>query len=214
MIAVTQITIRDAADIYIGVTAPVVPVLDMLWLDTSDQPHALRRWDGSAWSLAGADANLLDALQSQLNQQADDLAGKADQSSLDGKADMVQVQTLLNSFVDQTALDITQRFEQVNTYTVSVDGRLEEFKQLVYGYQRFTADGMELGKSDSPFKAVLGNTKLSFTQNGVEIAYFSNNKMYVTQAEISEKLTMGTAANGFFDWVTDAAGLSLRWRDA
>lgn len=214
MIAITQLTIRDVSDISIGPTAPQNPPTDMLWLDTSDQPHSLHCWNGLEWVPAGADASLLDALQSQLDQQGEDLSGKADLSALDGKADIVQVQTLLNSFVDQTAQDITQRFEQATTYTVAVDGRLEDYKQLVQGYQRFTADGMELGKSDSPFKTLLGNAKLSFTQNGVEIAYFSNNKLYVTQAEFSEKLTLGTAANGYFDWVTDDTGLSLRWRDA
>ena len=205
---------QSANGILVSAEAPATPAMDALWLDTSDQPHVLKRWNGAVWEMTGADASLLDALESRLNQQESDLMGKAALTDLGAKADMLQVQTLLNSFVSQTAQDITQRFDQANTYTVAVDGRLEEFKQLVYGYQRFTASGLELGKSDSPFKAMLGNTKLSFTQNGVEIAYFSNNKLYVTQAEVSEKLTMGSAANGFFDWVTEATGLSLRWRDA
>ena len=62
--------------------------------------------------------------------------------------------------------------------------------------------------------ARLTNTRLSFLQDGTEIAYISNNKMYITDAEIIGKLTMGSTALGFFDWTPRANGnLSLKWRE-
>lgn len=48
-IAAAQFTIRDTNDITVSNTAPVNPVTDELWVDTSTQPSVLRRWDGTKW---------------------------------------------------------------------------------------------------------------------------------------------------------------------
>ena len=48
-IAVAQFTIRDENDITVGVTAPVNPIKDQMWLDTSLNPSVLKRYNGSSW---------------------------------------------------------------------------------------------------------------------------------------------------------------------
>ena len=88
--------------------------------------------------------------------------------------------------------NITASFNQANTYTVEVDGRLQEFLEEFSTYIRMSASGIELGDNNSPFGALLGTTKLSFTQDGREIAYISNNRLYITDAEISNSLTVGS----------------------
>ena len=89
--------------------------------------------------------------------------------------------------------NITASFNQANTYTVEVDGRLQEFLEEFATSIRMSASGIELGDSNSPFGALLGTTKLSFTQDGREIAYISNNRLYITDAEISNSLTVGSS---------------------
>lgn len=64
----------------------------------------------------------------------------------------------------------------------------------------------------SPFLARLGNTKLSFLQDGLEIAYISNNRLYITEARVTRKLSMGTEEIGCFEWIVTEAGLALKWR--
>ena len=86
------------------------------------------------------------------------------------------------------------------------------FVQEVRSYQRFTAEGIELGVLNSPFIAKLGNTKLSFIQDGTEIAYISNNKLYITEAQVSNKLSIGNDAYGYFEWITLPTGLGMRWK--
>ena len=49
MLAAAQITIRDENDVVIASAVPASPVVDMLWLDTSVTPNALKRWNGNAW---------------------------------------------------------------------------------------------------------------------------------------------------------------------
>lgn len=118
----------------------------------------------------------------------------------------------LQSEIQQQAASISQSLQHMQTQVVNVDGRLEEFKQLVNVWQRFSADGLELGRSDSPFGMILSNTRLSFRENGREIAYFANNKLHVLEAAFTQGLSLGNAWDGHFDWKTNAQGLSLFYR--
>ena len=65
---------------------------------------------------------------------------------------------------------------------------------------------MELGRTDSPFIMRLSNEKLSFMQSGMEIAYFSNNKLNVNEIETPA----ATIAN--FQWIINGIGTGLKWR--
>ena len=43
-------------------------------------------------------------------------------------------------------------------------------------------------------------------QSGVEIAYISNHKMYITRAQVADSLTVGSAARGYYDFQTEPNG--------
>ena len=38
--------------------------------------------------------------------------------------------------------------------------------------------------------------------------------MYITRARVTDTLSVGTVNNGYFDFVTLAGGLALKWRNA
>lgn len=46
-----QITICDLADPVVSGTEPKNPVLDMLWMDTSQSPSVIKRWTGETWEV-------------------------------------------------------------------------------------------------------------------------------------------------------------------
>ena len=50
-----------------------------------------------------------------------------------------------------------------------------------------------MGSSESSVKMRLTNTRLSFVQAGTELAYFSDNKLYVTRLEAVEQISIGTS---------------------
>ena len=50
---------------------------------------------------------------------------------------------------------------------------------------------MTIGKSNSGFDVRIDNEKLSFRENGQEIAYVSNSQLFITAAEITQSLTIG-----------------------
>ena len=61
-------------------------------------------------------------------------------------------------------------------------------------------------------KILLHGSRLAFVQSGTELAYFSDNKLYVTRLEVVEQISIGTAANGYLDMVTTPTGVGFKWR--
>ena len=118
--------------------------------------------------------------------------------------DLTSIQQALSSKIDQTAKDISLEF---NKSTNDVKNDLSEFREQVTSYIRFNIDGMELGKQGSKFKTKLNNEKLAFLQDDEEVAYISNNKLNITDAEIKNKLRLGS-----FAFIPRSNGnLSLKW---
>ena len=59
---------------------------------------------------------------------------------------------------------------------------------------KLTDNGLIIGKTGNPFTFRVVNDRLAFYMNDTEVAYLSNNKLYVTQAEILTKLIIGKFA--------------------
>ncbi len=127
-------------------------------------------------------------------------------SQADAEAELADLRSRLE--VTRTGL------ESVVTHVQNdVDGTVRN----VNNYFRF--DGSDpgnpkliLGSTDSAMKMELTNSRLSFLFRGSEVAYFSDNKLYVTNVEAIQRLSVGTAQNGYLDIVTTATGVGFLWR--
>ena len=161
-------------------------------------------------------------IETMLNDNIDNSIVQAQESILSNVANkyadnitITELQSNVSSQLTQTNANIDLRFNTVNDYTIKVDGQLQQYKKEVETNIRFNENGMQLGKLDSPFMASLDNTKLAFLENNKEVAYISNNKMHITQVEISTNLKIGDEKKGFFTWQQGANGnLSLKWSRA
>ena len=115
---------------------------------------------------------------------------------------------LIRSELAQTDSDLTLTF---NRLASAENGIAQMFSYFQFG----TADGtpyLDMGSSESSVKMRLTNTRLSFVQAGTELAYFSDNKLYVMRLEAVEQISIGTSANGFLDIVTTPTGVGFKWR--
>ena len=198
LLTAAQYTIRMAADPVISNTPPEGPVANMLWLDTSEEPNQLKRWDGESWrtvndttELEGSVAQSTAEISVLKNQIKNTVSRETYATEMAGKADQDKVTELVESVLTQTAEQIGMQFGTAKEYIVEVDGRLQTALDELYTYIHFGAGGIELGRSDSPFKALLDNTKLSFTQNGQEVAYVSNYELHITKARITNQFVLG-----------------------
>lgn len=161
-------------------------------------------------------------METMLNDNIDNSIVQAQESILSNVANkyadnitITELQSNVSSQLTQTNANIDLKFNTVNDYTIKVDGQLQQYKKEVETNIRFNENGMQLGKLDSPFMASLDNTKLAFLENNKEVAYISNNKMHITQVEISTNLKIGDEKKGFFTWQQGANGnLSLKWSRA
>lgn len=66
--------------------------------------------------------------------------------------------------------------------------------------------------TENEFRAVFTAEKLSFYKGSVEVAYMSNNKLYIPTANIVNSLQIGTTANDGSKWeITHDNGFAIKW---
>ena len=119
----------------------------------------------------------------------------------------------LNTRFTQTEEGWEMTFDQfrqwVETENVETQTAFEELRK----YIRFLDGNIILGDRNNDLQCIITNTKISFTQNGTEVAYISNNKLYITNAEVLDRFTVGNTGSGYFDWIPRANGnLGMKWR--
>lgn len=109
----------------------------------------------------------------------------------------------LSTYKESVTSEITQSASSVrvdikkNTEKIdSVGDDLKDTKTTLNTYFEFTTDGLIIGKSGSDLRLKLTNNRISFLSNGAEVAYINNDKLYITDGEFLNCLTLGNF--GFF----------------
>lgn len=156
---------------------------------------------------------------SKIAQQAESITSQiseayATKNEVNGLEDRVE------SKIVQTSTNITDNFNKSLTYLSddisTVGGNVKEFVSELNVYIRrgeLEPDvyGIEIGRSDSLIKARFTNDRLSFYQGTSEVAYISQNNLYITRAEVLDYLKIGNTSQGFFIFDTTENGLEVKW---
>ncbi len=125
--------------------------------------------------------------------------------SLDGKyaqvSDVENLKEEYSSQMNQTAEDITMKFNESKSYTKEIQDELITFREDFETNIKFSAQGIELGKTNSPFKATFDNERLAFFEDDVVVAYVSNNRMNATNVSVQNELAIGD-----YKWVSTSNG--------
>lgn len=124
--------------------------------------------------------------------------GEAIKSSVYEKVYMKDdVDTLLSSVnteVEQTKtswqVTFNQLVKQLNDYSDGSDAAFDEIRK----YIRFEDGNILLGNSSSPLILRIRNDRIQFLQNGYEVAYISDQRMYNTTCEIINQLRIADSA--------------------
>ena len=122
--------------------------------------------------------------------------------------DLIKNVEVIRSELAQTDSDLTLTFSRL---AAAETGLTQVFSSFEFGDDNGTPY-LDMGTSASSIKMRLTNTRLAFVQAGKELAYFSDNKLYVTQLEAVEQISIGTTANGYLDIITTPTGVGLKWR--
>ncbi|MGX8850109.1 phage tail protein [Amedibacillus sp. YH-ame10] len=113
---------------------------------------------------------------------------------INGIQNQIQLTNEQTSFIKTT----------VDTLNDVVNGKVDESK--IQEWARFDGSSLELGQSNSPFKAILTNTELGFWQGDTKVAWISNNELHVTKSVIVQQIQVG-------NWLfrdEGSAGFTLR----
>ena len=105
-----------------------------------------------------------------------------------------QVSETLSTLAEQTESNFTWAVSKVTEIELDVaEGQEATDAQiaLIKTYMTFGDDGLIIGKSGNPITIRVVNDRVAFYMNNTQVAYLSNNKHYVTQAEILTRLQIG-----------------------
>jgi len=111
--------------------------------------------------------------------------------------DVNQLGASVASLSEQTESNFTWAVSQINELsevTQNNQALTEEQLNLIRTYMQFGEDGLTIGKTGNPVTFRVVNDRVAFYMNNTEVAYLSDNKLYVTQAEILTKLIIGKFA--------------------
>lgn len=107
----------------------------------------------------------------------------------------------LQAYKETTETRFTQDREsfefQFNKIIQQIDNltdATEEQLQTISKYIRFDNGNIILGETGNELTLHISNNSIDFMQSGNRVAYFSNNKLYVTDAEILSSLRIGSFA--------------------
>ncbi len=199
MIASTHITLSDLNDPIQQEAAPPSPTEGTLWLDTSQSPPILKRYDGEAWETIQDEEWLehkLTSVYAQINTAADSIRQEV-QANYASSSELGQMREQLTTLSEQTENNFTWSVTQINE--ILTDARAsaqatEAQLELIRTYMSFGDDGLTIGKTGNPITFRVINDRLAFFMNNTEVAYLSNNKLFVTNAEMLNKLQIGKFA--------------------
>ena len=96
--------------------------------------------------------------------------------------------------ITHTAEEVEIRFndfsQDINDVAAGTDAKFEEISK----YIRFVDGNIVLGEEGNTLTLQIANDRISFLDAGLEVAYFSNSKLYVTDGEFLHSLQLGNFA--------------------
>ncbi|MFH5834546.1 phage tail spike protein [Proteiniclasticum sp. C24MP] len=100
--------------------------------------------------------------------------------------------------ISQTAKDFNLEFTTYEEWLTTVDGDTKAEFQEIKKHIRFVDGKIVLGQMNNPFILEIRNDRISFVQNGVEVAYLSNEadtqKLFINDGQILKSLRIGNFA--------------------
>lgn len=170
-----------------------------MWLDTSAEPPALKRYDAetAAWVTVN-DAtdivyNLEQNVEASIVKSAEDITAQVAESYY-LKEDTDALVSSISTTIEQTKDSFTIQFDQFSADIASVSAGTDAEFEEIRKYIRFVDGMILLGEVGNELELQISNDRISFLQDGAEVAYFSNRKLYITDTQVLHSLQIGNFA--------------------
>lgn len=130
------------------------------------------------------------SLASSLQVMADQILSQVSENYVYSD-DFTQYQSDVATQLQQTNDSFNFTFQNVTQSITNLDGDTQARFEDMSSWIRFVNGEIQLGKTDSPLSLSIVNNSISFKSNGQEIAYFKDNKLFVTDVEATNSLQLG-----------------------
>jgi hypothetical protein len=133
------------------------------------------------------------------------------ENSQNDVVELVSENTTKISELIQRSGEIDIQFTTITEAVTKINDEFVTERDERYKYIKFIDGeiwlGKEVGIGEDDFKLVIRNDRMSFLQNNMEVAYFSNNQLYVTDIQVTRSLGLGQ-----WKWeVRENGNLGLRY---
>ena len=132
----------------------------------------------------------VEALRSLITQSSDSIVMEVLQEYVTNDQVTEAVGTLYTQLKDSFEFAFTTLETTINDNEANTEAQFEEITK----YIRFVDGDIILGQSDNELRIQIESDKITFYDNVNEVAYFSNHKLHVTDAEILDSLRIGNYA--------------------
>ena len=136
------------------------------------------------------------SVSAQINEEGDRIRSEV-RANYVLASDMSQLAQTVSTISEQTENNYTWSVNRINQLQTDMDNANSDFAsqlQTISTYMKFGEDGLSIGKTGNPFTFRVSNDRLVFYNNNAEVAYLSNNKLYITHAEVLTDLILGRFA--------------------
>lgn len=157
------------------------------------QGELLQAMEKTAQKASEAVYNVEQNLLASITTAADNItASVAENYTLkeDAEALVSSVSTELTLTKNSFDVQFTQFSQDIEALANGTDAEFEEIKK----YIRFIDGKILLGEVGNELELQIANDRISFQQDGAEVAYFSDRKLFVTDAQFLHSLQLGNFA--------------------
>jgi len=157
------------------------------------QGQILRVVEQTAKNAAETLYNVEQNLQASLQVAADNIQSVvAENYSLKDETEALvsSVSTTIEQTKNSFEIEFSSFQANIESIVANTDAEFENIRK----YIRFVDGKILLGEVGNELELVIANDRISFLQDGAEVAYFSNRKLYVTDAQFLHSLQLGSFA--------------------
>jgi hypothetical protein len=170
-----------------------------LWLDISLDPPLLKRYnpETAVWVVVNDTTDIVYNLEQNLlatiqvsGQNIQSIVSESYSLKDDTEALISSVSTEIEQTKNSVEIQFNQFSADLEAVATGADAEFEEIRK----YIRFENGQILLGEVGNELELQISNDRISFLQDGAEVAYFSNRKLYVTDTQILHSLQLGSFA--------------------
>ena len=203
-----SVHLTDTSDPIVSSTAPTGVKDGQLWMQTqTDGTFLLYIWNAntSTWQQLNSDTKNVVHTKKPSSYKAGDLWVVESDTAITGYTKG----TLLQTSATSTSFDTTHW-----TPSLKYESEIADMQKTLKSYKQYMTvdtDGLHMRAKDedgtlSPFQALFTNTRLSFWQDDLEVAYISDNKLNISEADIDVLMVEKKIQLQKFEWAIESNG--------